>query len=518
MIGTKSRLSDYLVLELETIFVEGEEAMAFLDDADFRWQWEQLLLKVGYGSVFQAPSFVLPWYDLNRGEFSPVVLTAYAEGRLVGLLTLARKAHKPNQKPCKKLVGAGNYYALYQTWLVEKPFSLLFWEKGIGRILNEIPGCLINLKSVPNIDVFNEMNPPIGFRKNSVLEKSLNPVLDFSDEGHDRILSKRHFKSKINRLNRAGEVFFEQVESEERFVQVFPKIASFHALRQGAAFNKTPFPSEGKDFELFTSWLKEGVLHVTCLWLNEELIGAVIMVNDFGRSAHLAGLITYSASHAKLSPGLVHLYQLVHLLKSNNFENLKLSPGYDSYKDRFSNRNEEIFELLITRNRFELLKRRLRVQVRNFLLKKGIRPMELAVVISKWKSKMRRMPIRFLSRLNISTNSISQILAHLDGLNDNTDSFGLEWSQGNLNHLLSVNDKTLDITRWEFLADALTRLGENEHFFTCTKADRLFACIWYTGEKIYSPGELPKKWKDKQITKVWITSHYRKTKKTSRKE
>jgi hypothetical protein len=515
MIGTKSKLSDYLLLELETIFVEGEGSISFLDDEDFKWQWEQLLLKVGYGSVFQTPSFVLPWYNLNRQEFSPVVLAAYAEGRLVGLLTLARKLQKTNQKPCKKLVGAGNYFALYQTWLVEQPFSLIFWEKGISRILNEIPGCLINLKSIPNMGVFNEIYPSIDFRKNSVLEKFLNPVLDFSDEGHNRILSKRHFKSKINRLNRAGKVFFEQVESEERFVQVFPKIASFHALRQGAAFNKIPFPSEGKDFELFTSWLKEGVLHVTCLWLNEELISAVIVVNDFGRSAHLAGLITYSASHAKLSPGLVHLHQLVSLLKSNNFENLKLSPGYDSYKDRFSNRDEEIFELLISRNRFELLKRRLRVLLRNFLLKKGIRPMALEVVINKWKSKVNKMPNRFLCRLKVSPNSLSHILAHLAGLNKSGNSIGLEWSQGNLNHLLSVDDKTLDITRWEFLADALARLGENEHFFTCTMADQLLTCIWYTGEKIYSPGDLLKKWEDKQVTKVWISSHYRKTEKTA---
>ncbi|EMS30878.1 hypothetical protein C943_03073 [Mariniradius saccharolyticus AK6] len=479
-----------------------------LDTAEFRVKWDVLVRNVAFGSVFQAPNFVLPWYKGNIQEFWPVVLAAFDDGQLVGLLTLARKVHQPKGKLCNRLIGAGNFYALYQSWLVERPFIQTFWEKGINRLLDDIPGCVINLKSIQDISIYNELAGLPDFNRNTVLEKFLNPVLDFRVEGYDKIFAKRHFKSKINRLNRAGNVVFEKVISPQRLAEVFPKLATFYALRQGAAFNKTPFENNDHALSLFSSWLSEGALHMTCLWLDEALIGAIIMVNDLGKTGHLAGLIAYSPTHAKFSPGLVQLYQHAMLLKEENFQNMKLSPGYDAYKDRFSNKSEEIYELMISRNQFQLLKRRLRNRFRNTLLNRGIRPMELEVESSKWKSRVRKWPCQWWKKLSPLPVSVAELFQKLDTLKKLDDSVSMELELDNMEALLLSTDKTFDLARWEFLQDALNRLEENEHFVTWVRAGQLLCCLWYTGEMVSGEDELIEKERKGKITQVFISEKF----------
>jgi hypothetical protein len=132
----------------------GLNAIEFLEDTEFKKRWEELLVKSQYGSVFQHASFVLPWYKQNLEEFSPVVLLAYADEKLVGLLTLARKIYPRSGRFCRKLIGAGSFFALYQTWLVIPEFYDQFWEKGLKNLFNEIPGSSINLKSLPDKGIY----------------------------------------------------------------------------------------------------------------------------------------------------------------------------------------------------------------------------------------------------------------------------------------------------------------------------------------------------------------------------
>ncbi|MCF1750119.1 GNAT family N-acetyltransferase [Mariniradius sediminis] len=490
-------------LKIETSILQGEAAITVLEEAAFKSQWKKLVMHSGLGSVFQAPNFVLPWYKENIRDFFPVVVTAYAGYRLVGLLTLARKIHHKQGTLEKRLVGAGNYYALYQSWLVEKPFSQEFWNKGIKRLLHEIPGCVINLKSIHHQGIIQDLTQLSDFRKHTVVEKFLNPVLDFREEDYDRIFAKRHFKSKINRLNRAGNVVFEKITSQQRLAEVFPTVAKFYALRQGAAFNKIPFENNDQALSMFAAWLSDGVLHMTCLWLDGSLMGSIIMVNDFGKTGHLAGLIAYSPSHAKFSPGLVQLYQHAMLLKEENFQNMKLSPGYDAYKDRFSNKNEEIYELMISNSKFQLIKRRLRIRLRNILLSRGIRPMELEVEWSKWRSKMRNLPRKWLRKINPRSITVVELLQRMEYFKNSSNVNEVYFGRNELDQLLLVDDQTFELARWEFLDDALKRLEENQHFFAFKQDNRLLGCVWYTGELVSSPKDLVEK--QKHVSKVFLT-------------
>jgi hypothetical protein len=332
----------------------------------------------------------------------------------------------------------------------------------------------------------------------------LNPVLDFNEEGYDRIFAKRHFKSKINRLNRAGNVVFEKITSQQRLAEVFPTVATFYALRQGAAFNKKPFENNDQALGMFGAWLSAGVLHMTCLWLDRNLMGAIIMVNDFGKTGHLAGLIAYSPTHAKFSPGLVQLYQHAMLLKEENFQNMKLSPGYDAYKDRFSNKNEEIHELMISSSQFQLLKRRLRVKFRKMLLSRRLRPMELEVEWSKWRSKMKNLPKKWRQKINPKSITVVDLLRKMEYFKNSSNVVEVNFERNELDQLLLVNDHTFELARWEFLEDALKRLEENQHFFAFTQENRLLGCVWYTGDLVSSSKELVEKEKQNLISKVFL--------------
>jgi hypothetical protein len=494
-------------IKLVVSILEGENAIAFMENEAFGLQVSSLLQECGNPSVFQDSSFILPWYKENLLKYSPVIVVSFSGDRLVGLLTLAREIHASNGKHCNRLIGAGNFYALYQSWNVLPEYSLDFWDKGIQPLLKKIPNCLINLKSLPDIKLFQSMEHFPKFKRMAVLEKFQNPVLDFKVEGYEKIFGKRHFKSKINRLNRAGNVKFEKITDFRVLEKIFPQIEQYYSIRQGAAFNKTPFPDGLQDWKVFLEWLKNDVLHVTGLWLDEDLIGAIIMINDFGTTAHLAGLITYSPRHAKLSPGLVHLYLVSQLLKEESYHHLKLSPGYDAYKDRFSNRQEEIYELLISKNQFQIIKRKLRVWFRKILLERGISPNEFEVLFSKTKSKWTNRLWGLLKRIRNRDLNVNDLLSRLNSLSFETKESFFEVNNQSLDALLLVDDKNFEVSRWEFLEDALNRLEENEKFITFISKGKLQVCIWYKGEEM-TVHDLTSQNLEKKITKIFLSPDF----------
>lgn len=495
-------------IDFSVKIIQGLNAISELENSEFREKWDSLIRKTKHSSVFQDASFVLPWYKEHINEYLPVAIIAFAGDNLVGLFTLARKSDGKSGKLSDELVGAGSFYAIYQSWLVLPGFLNSFWEKGIKVLLKQNPGCSINLKSLPHLDVVREIEKNNDFRKMTVFEKYHNPVLNFEDNSYQKVIGKRHFRSKYNRLSRGGRLKFERLNSLEQLNRAFNDIEVYYNLRQGAAFNKTPFPVDKNERALFLEWFKKGVLHATILWLDECLIGAVMVINDFGKTAHLAGLITYSPSHAKYSPGLVHLYLLTILLKEESFSDLKLSPGYDAYKERFSNTQEEIFELLISPSIYQNLKRKIRVKFREFVLKKGIRPMEVGVWVSKNTDVLKNKLFISKNPFKVSEIPINKVLEKLDYfLKIENPNKPVIFEYDNLSHLLLVDNFTFDLSRWEFLEDSLKRLEENQNFLTLLIDNKLNLCIWYEPKdlQIKKPDDLKN---IKEIKKMYSSTKF----------
>jgi hypothetical protein len=471
---------DINAIDFECQFWEGQSSFEHFENPLFVSQWAQLLDRIGGASVFQTPGFVIPWYLANRADHCPVLITAWSQGNLTGILPLARKVHLDDGKQCKNLFGAGGFYALYQTWVVDPKYLGLFWEKGVLGFIEKTPGCSINLKSLPGEGVFASLKERNDFNRYSSFERYHNPVLDFGDDSFGKIIGKRHFKSKFNRFSKAGRTAFRKIEKREDLDLAFNDIEVFYNLRQGAAFNKTPFPPEKNEREVFLEWLEAGVLHVTGLWLDDQLVSAVVMMNDRNHTAHLAGLITFSPLHAKYSPGLVHLYLLSQLLKQEGFKDLKLSPGYDSYKERFSNAQEDLFELLISKSMALHLRRKTRVKVREALLARGIRPMEASVWLDKKSADLRNKLGRLRGQIGTVDLPDAKLLDSLEEIRKVAPkNGGLDLRLDDLKTLLLATDQTFTLSRWAFLQDSLRRLENNQRFLTISENNKLFACVWF---------------------------------------
>lgn len=489
-----------------TSLLSENKAMELLENPNFIDDWSALYTACQHASVFQHPSFVLPWYRLNRKDHIPVVLAIYEDNKLCALLTLARKIEKKTNKPGNKLIGAGAFFALYQTWLVLPGYEEIFWKKGLKKLFKEMPGCSINLKSLPAWEIYHEMAKISGFKRLAVLEKHLNPVLDFGEDGYKQVFGKRHFRAKYNRLSKAGKMDFEKLATAEELSTAMETIEVFHNLRQGAAFNKVPFHQDKTERQLFRDWFNEGVLHVTALKLDMELIASVIVVNDFGKTGHLAGLITYSPRHAKLSPGLVHLFLLGQQLLDESFRDMKLSPGDDAYKERFCNRHEELFEIMISPKLTDRIYRNLRIRVRNFISKKGIRPMEAQVRLSKRLADFKNHLHGFWKRPKLGKLSNSQKLEFL--LKKHPESDGFSLNADHLNELLLATDRDFELSRYAFLEDALERLENQEHCLTLVRQNELMLCIWH--QNAFDPSEgLQSLLQENKITQIYISGKFK---------
>ncbi|UJP64869.1 GNAT family N-acetyltransferase [Mongoliitalea daihaiensis] len=457
--------------------------------------WKELIHLDSGASIFQHPSFILDWYEVYAAKFSPVILFGFSEDKLMGVLSLANPLAS---KERNHLVGAGSVFALYQTWVVKEGFLRVFWEEGIVKLLLE-KGYSVNLKSLPGEQSYQELANLASFQKYTVLESHNNPVLDLQSEGIKEVLGKRHFKAKFNRFQRAGNTQFIRLEQQNEFDQSISDIQVFLNLRQGAAFNKFPLAKDPEQEEIFAKWFRSGVLQATILQLDGELIASVMVIDDFGKTSHLAGLITYSPVHAKLSPGLVHVYMLAYYLQEHGYQDLKLSPGDDAYKERFSNRREVMQEVLLSKNPLELAKRKARIRFRNYLKTKGIRPMAFQVDISKKKADFKTQSWNIFKP--IKTHSWEFLVQFIQA---NASNCFFKQSPEKLKNLLFVTDTCLEISRWRFLEDALERLENQEQCLTMVKDDKVLLCIWYHGT-IETLHDLEQLKQDKKISKIYTS-------------
>src|SRR5690606_20913944 len=88
--------------------------MKIIKDPDFLMGWDVLYLSCPWVTVFQSPKFVIGWYALYHNIHEPVLVYAEEEGRLTGLLSLAK------EKNGGSIMGAGRTDAHYQVWISEE--------------------------------------------------------------------------------------------------------------------------------------------------------------------------------------------------------------------------------------------------------------------------------------------------------------------------------------------------------------------------------------------------------------
>lgn len=322
---------------LETVV--GPEAFKRLKEPDFVSRWSALAASDLKISLYQRPEFVIPWYKAYAGKYEPVMCLGYGEdGGLRGIMPLARSFSD------KRIVHAGDGQAAYHGWICPPEMD------------EEFPlACLLEVKRLfcpriwrwrwmpPNASV-KWLDSPV-LRQNGIHAKTRlhgSPVLDLNDEeAVNRALRHKSLRSYLNHYEKRGGFRLERVKEIAKTGALIDEMASQVDFRRGARYGKMPFgEDECKRRFLIERQTYPEQSHFTVLWSEGRPIAFNFGACDSERVT--LGSSVYSPLEGKYSPGTVFLITLARSLREEGFRYLDFTPGSEQYKERLSNRKEDV--------------------------------------------------------------------------------------------------------------------------------------------------------------------------------
>jgi CelD/BcsL family acetyltransferase involved in cellulose biosynthesis len=467
--------------KLEIRILTEEEALAQLKVPSFLSAWERLYMNCEWGTVFQSPTFVKNWYELYAIYYKPILVLAYADNALVGLLPLT------HQRDGKIILGAGLGSAEYHTWLANEIHATNFIQQALRYLFRAFPGFQINLYNVaPNSPISWVTDEPY-WKQRTVVKKLRRPLMHLCDPEVDKIFRKKQFREKTNRLKRLGNLKFEKVTDPDHFKAILDELIAQSDFRKGAKFNLLQFEADplGRDFLL--RLFEEGMLHTTILSLNGKILSSIAAVEG-KQWVHLAGLNSYTPLLAKHSPGTINFILLGQLLREEQVRYFDLTPGGDAYKERLATTHDHVHELyfaspLITARR-KLIEGPLFHLIKNIprFFKKT--PREFKFELIKVKSRLglaaQRKQLHNFSPSYLLTGrgtSTTTLLTH--SLSGHTP---VKVRLNQVEDLLLYKMEDGVSTRWDFLSDAMNRFEAGQTLYTSRSNDLLTCSVWLTEE------------------------------------
>lgn len=488
VIAAATRLNDSDSLELVT----GDAVITLLcTDSGFQQGWDLLFDSCPWATVFQNRAFTTAWYQTYRHEHCPVLVKYIEKGQLKGILAMAILGTPANQSHTitkgGRITAAGHYEGLYQTWLATPANGDAFISKALTAIMKQFPAHTITLRFTPP-------GTPMGWLKNEpkwqqycVIQSHARPLIDLKIAKEEKTFQrKKHFKHKMNRLKRLGEVELEKITDLQRFESALKEMAIMYDFRQSALFNKSPFKEDPARKDFLIELLRLQLLHVTVLKVNEEIIAAIICVGEKDWM-YLAGLNCHSPVYARLySPGLLQFIMLAQQLTDEGFQHFDLSPGYDAYKEDLANEHDEVLELVISGKPAFRFKKRLRKWVHGQLIAWGKRPMSVELAMKNYT---------YLAKHRTPASLIKQLVKRF-GKKEKQQRFWLQsytslpgsnitLNKDNITDLQQFSTaKRSALTKWEFLSDAVYRLERGQHCYTWVENGCLMACVWFSSQDV----------------------------------
>ena len=437
-------------------------------NTEFLDSWKELAAETNHTSIYQEPAFVISWYKNYIEDYEPVLIAARTnDNKLVGLVPLAI------EKNTNELMYAGAWCADYHGWLCAPNYE----EQFIIKFLIEIkkithhskwqwnylpPGCNSLL-----LDNKKLLKHGIGI----LCQEFNSPILDLEDkERINKIFKHRSIKNYLNRLKRRGELKIERVTSVARTQELMDKIEKLVNFRQAAIYNSATFEDDPPQKDFYISRSEHPFdSHFTILWMGDE-----ILAFNFGcienNTLHL-GLISFLPTAAKYSPGVIFILYLSEFIEKEGIRYIDLTPGGDSYKERFRNHDS-----ILVRPTFYFNKSTYMLALYKLALK------EIIITIAK-KCKFNIANIRKLKNLVSKKNKLEDFIFY----EINEKDFTFENSHCNTNirtqeysDLLLYKKEKGFKERNKILSDAMQRFSRAEILFTYKQSDRLITYAWLT--------------------------------------
>ncbi|HEX6429252.1 MAG TPA: GNAT family N-acetyltransferase [Niastella sp.] len=464
----------------------GSAVIDLLLNPGFQKSWDMLFESCPWATVFQSRAFITACYQVYREVHIPIIVSAMEGGQLKGLLPMALLNTNPDNYHVAgkngRITGPGHYEAEYQTWLAAPSDAESFIKKALAEIMKEFPGHHISFRFLPAGTPLDWIKEDNAWRKCCIVQDYDLPVISFKDPEPAQIFKRKHFKNKLNRLKKFGEVHFETITNLERFKSIFDELILLYDFRQNALFNKLPFYADPVKKDFLLELFRLNMLHVTLLRADEKTIAAVVAVKGLNGAVHLAGMNCHSPFKARsYSPGFIHFILLAKQLSEEHVSYFDLSPGYDAYKDDLANEHVVVKELVITTERAFHLKRKIRNWIHARLIAAGKRPMSVELDLKRYLYLFRHCNTKFLiKRLakSLGKKGKQQLYGiQPDQLPSNVKT---SFQKDNLSDLLDIEPgKGTGVTRWEFMGDAMYRLETGQHAFTWVENGRLLCCAWF---------------------------------------
>ncbi len=474
---------------------------AMINDAGFQQSWDALYASCPWATVFQCRPFIAAWYQVYRHQHLPILIKAIENGQLKGLLPVVLLNTNANEfqsgQGRSRITGAGHYDAEYQTWLAAPADADTFIKKALTELRKQFPGHPITFRFLSPGTSLDWLQKDTTWRTCSIVQSYDRPLINFKDAEAEKIFQRNHFKNKINRLKRLGEVQFEQITDLDNFKHCLHEMAVLYDFRQSALFNKSPFKEDPFKEDFLLQLFRLQLLHVTVLKAGGRTMAAVAAVAGKDDWMHLAGVNCHSPFNARFySPGFLHFILLAKKLASESIHYFDLSPGYDAYKDDLANLHDEVQELVISPTRKFQLKRQCKKWVHTRLIAAGIRPMSAELALKKYIYLARRRTI--MSVIKGMVNRLQpkrkkQLYRMETGVLQSPIKMALHTN--NLRDLMQFEpclpagrgSQSDPVTRWEFLENAMMRLERGQHCYTRAENGRLLCCAWFSNPEPGSP-------------------------------
>jgi len=323
--------------------VLGEAAQEKLGDPTFQTAWRRLYELCPWGTLLQSPDFCLPWYEIYRDLYSPLlVLAVDSSGGLSGLFPLAISESDG------QLVVAGAGMAEYQVWISTPELGNRFIEAALDRLRDHFPGKSLRLLFLPSKAPMEWMAAGSLWAKTCHLRTISHPLMAIGDGAQVRdTLQKKKIRYRFNRLKQEmGELKLQRLTTADELDAVFDEIYTFSNFRL-AAFHKVDVETQPdpRQRALYLRLMQTPrIVHATLFKAGEHLVGAHI--NVYNREQVLLGLLAYSPLAGKHSPGRLHILLLAEELAKEGISTLDLTPGGE-YKDNFATHFDTAYVLNI---------------------------------------------------------------------------------------------------------------------------------------------------------------------------
>lgn len=459
---------------MSIIIKSGRESVSFLQDISFKEKWNDLFRNCRWVTPYQSYNYISSWYKAYSSQYTPLLVfqLSQQQDKLVGLLPLA--IHK--NKGTFEIAGA--HQAEYQAWLADTSCEETFIRESLRTIFKEFNIEKLTFKYVVESTPLHWLHSK-NWRKHSVLRSRKRPLINLAEDKFSlKSIKNKNFRNRLNRLKRQGEVKYSQIKDRDLFLKTFPKFEVMYDFRMFATYGVAPFSSDrSKRTFLLAMFDKENLLHISVLHVGNQIVAFKVAIKD--EKTLYGSVASFSPLFARLGPARLHLFYLFQDLIENNFSFYDLTPGRDPSKDSIANTYETVSEITIFNNSFRRnlarLKFCLKEQILHILIKLGVKPSDLWIVVRSFGHNfVRGMAFDTLKiifpemnlRYKINAEQARQLPVYNTLSKDNLDDF------------MKPRPKKSGGLFNNFLVNSQKNFHAGQHSYTATSNDSFLFCGW----------------------------------------